>query len=148
MFELKHESGHAPVYMTEWSAGADLTAREKAVLQPGKVVAVPTGVWIKSIDTSAFTDSKYFELQIRARSGLAFKYGIMLANGVGTIDADYRDEIKVLLLNTGSEAYEIGIGERIGQMVLAEVSRIPGLEIRGKRSGGFGSTGKSVSAES
>jgi len=145
MFKLRCEPGHAPVYMTEWSAGADLTAREEVVLQPGKVAAVPTGVWIESMDHIAFTQEKYFELQIRARSGLAFKYGIMLANGVGTVDADYRDEIKVLMLNTGSESYKISVGERIGQMILAEVSRISGLEVRGKRTGGFGSTGKSLS---
>ena len=145
MFKLKCTEDQSPIYMTEWSAGADLRASEPMLLSPGKVAAVRTGVWIESFDNGAFSDGCYYELQIRARSGLAFKHSIMLANGVGTIDADYRDEIKVLLLNAGTEPFEVAKGERIGQMVLAEVKRIPGLEIRGKRTGGFGSTGKALS---
>ena len=80
------------------------------------------------------------ELQIRARSGLAFKHGICLSNGVGTIDADYPDEICVLLSNTSTESFVIEKGMRVGQMTQNLVYRIQGLEVGGERTGGFGST--------
>lgn len=139
MFTLKFQKDCEPLYMTTSSAGADLRAREPRTLEPGKVVAVPSGVWIKEYHCQSETE--IYELQIRARSGLAFKYGITLANGVGTIDADYRDEIGVLLLNTSSQAYQIERGERIAQIVLNKTYRISTLAVGGLRKGGFGSTG-------
>jgi dUTP pyrophosphatase len=81
------------------------------------------------------------ELQVRARSGLAFKHGIMLTNGVGTVDADYKDEICVLLYNSGKDSFVIQKGDRIGQITLGLVRRMDALPIGGTRSGGFGSTG-------
>jgi dUTP pyrophosphatase len=81
------------------------------------------------------------ELQIRARSGLAFKYGIMLTNGIGTVDADYPDEICVLLFNSGTEPFIIQRGDRVAQITLNLVQRMTDLNSGGQRSGGFGSTG-------
>jgi dUTP pyrophosphatase len=130
--------------MTAHSAGADLLAREEMVIGAGERGKVATGVWIAEINWDSVPDGFIPELQIRARSGLAFKYGVMLTNGVGTIDADYRDEICVLLFNSGKEAFTIKRGDRIAQMVLNLVPRLSCLETTtSARSGGFGSTGKS-----
>ncbi len=139
MIVLRFADGCQPKYMTSHSAGADLVAREPCTIAPGKVAAVPTGVWIDQENTKQ-TD-ELFELQIRARSGLAYKNSVTLANGVGTIDADYPDEVKVLLINLGSENFEISTGMRIGQIVLSKVHRLHQLEAAGKRLGGLGSTG-------
>jgi dUTP pyrophosphatase len=103
-------------------------------------VCVPTGVWISSVNWEKVPLGLIPELQIRARSGLARKNGICLANGIGTIDADYRDEIGVLLLNLGPEDFRIERGDRIAQMVISFVGRIDGLPVGGSRVGGFGST--------
>ncbi len=127
--------------MTPLCAGADLLAREGACIPPGKWEKIPTGVWIASVDLTQIPDHTVPELQIRARSGLAFKKGITMMNGVGTIDADYRDEICVLLWNAGQESFTVQKGDRIAQLVASLAYRLPlptGLE---KRSGGFGSTG-------
>ena len=140
MFKLRYLEGCQPAYMTEHSAACDLLAREAALLPPGKVVLVPTGVWIDSVEWEKVPVGFIPELQVRARSGLARKSSITLANGIGTIDADYRDEIGVLLINHGEEAFYIQQGDRLAQMVLNLVARIPGLPIGGERKGGFGST--------
>jgi dUTP pyrophosphatase len=128
-----------PAYQTEHSAGLDLLAAEEATLEPGKRAMVATGL--------AIALPPGYEAQIRPRSGLAAKHGITLVNTPGTIDADYRGEIKVILINHGEETFEINEGERIAQMVVAPVTRIEWDEVeelndttRGK--GGFGSTGK------
>ncbi|MBC7660356.1 MAG: dUTP diphosphatase [Chitinophagaceae bacterium] len=140
MFKLRFAEGCEPAYMTEHSAAADLVAREAALLPPGKVVLVPAGVWIDSVEWAQVPTGFLPELQVRARSGLARKASISLANGIGTIDADYRDEVGVLLINHGEEAFIINQGDRLAQMVLNLVARIPGLPVGGERKGGFGST--------
>lgn len=140
MFQFRFHEDCTPRYMTEHSAAADLVAREALVIAPGKVEIVPTGVWISEVEWSKVPDGFIPELQIRARSGLARKHSICLANGIGTIDADYRDEIGVLLLNLGKEPFSIQKGDRIAQMALNLVGRLTVLPVGGQRQGGFGST--------
>ena len=131
-----------PAYQSEEAAGVDLLAaveEDGAMrLEPGARAMVPTGI--------AIALPPGFEAQVRPRSGLAAKHGVTVLNTPGTIDADYRGEIKVILINLGEEAFEIARGARIAQMVVAPVSRaelIPvddlGATVRGGR--GFGSTG-------
>jgi dUTP pyrophosphatase len=134
----KHE---LPFYATALSAGMDLRAElEKSlVLQRGERTLVPTGLFIELPEG--------YEAQIRPRSGLAFKHGVTVLNSPGTIDADYRGEIKVLLINHGQEAFTINHGERIAQMVIAkheqvEWVKVDALEDSARGAGGFGSTGK------
>ncbi len=134
-----------PKYMTALSAGADLFAALDLEIKPLETAAVPTGLYIDSFDSSRFErrfDTGVIpELQIRARSSLAFKHGILLANGVGTIDLDYPDEIKVLLWNSNHEkSFFIKRGDRIAQILLAYTQRISQFEVGGLRTGGFGST--------
>lgn len=127
--------------MSEWAAGFDLHAAvsEPLTLAPGERALVPTGF--------AMAMPRELEAQIRPRSGLAFKHGITCLNSPGTIDADYRGEVKVLLINLGQQPFVIERGERIAQMVfqtvpqveLAEVSELSET-VRGE--GGFGHTGK------
>lgn len=131
-----------PAYMTQSSAGADLKAAETTIIQPHSTSCVRTGVWIDCVDWHLVPEGCIPELQVRARSGLALKKGICLANGVGTIDADYPEEIGVLLWNTRSESFAIEKGDRIAQLVLTLAHRIPGLQSEGLRGGGFGSTGQ------
>lgn len=129
-----------PRKMSEWAAGFDLQAAvgEPMTLKPGERALVPTGF--------AMAMPKELEAQIRPRSGLAFKHGITCLNSPGTIDADYRGEVKVLLANLGTEPFTITRGERIAQMVfqvvpsvtIEEASELPDT-VRG--AGGFGHTG-------
>lgn len=130
-----------PSYATAASAAADLRAASELIIPAGERGKVPTGVWIERVDWNKVPDGQIPELQVRARSGLAFKKGIMLTNGVGTIDADYPDEICVLLYNSGKEPFVIQKGDRIAQVTLNIVARISGLDVGGTRAGGFGSTG-------
>lgn len=130
-----------PSYATSASAAADLRSTGEYVIPAGGRGRVPTGVWIDRVDWDQVPEGMIPELQVRARSGLAFKQGVMLTNGVGTIDADYPDEIGVLLFNSGSEPFYIQKGDRIAQITLNLVSRIPNLASGGNRGGGFGSTG-------
>jgi dUTP pyrophosphatase len=127
-----------PAYATPASAGVDLRAAEERVLQPGERALISTGVSI-ALPVG-------YEAQVRPRSGLALKHGIILPNSPGTIDADYRGEIKVILQNLGDAPFSIQPGDRIAQMVVAPVCRVGWLETdvldeteRGP--GGFGSTG-------
>ncbi len=129
-----------PFYTTEHSAGMDLLAAIDAdiVLQPGKRILVKTGLSI------ALPDG--YEAQIRPRSGLAFKNGITVLNSPGTIDADYRGEIGVILINHGEEDFTISRGMRIAQMVIAQYARavwhqVGELSETARGEGGFGSTG-------
>ena len=133
-------SGIYPSYETPGSAGMDIRAwlREPVTLQPGERALIPTGLYMEF-------DAGY-EVQLRARSGLAVKHGIGLVNGVGTIDSDYRGEIKVALINLGQEAFAVNNGERIAQMVIspvvqAEIEPAEMLTETERGSGGFGSTG-------
>lgn len=141
--QLAHAKGlPLPHYATPGAAGLDLSAaiseNEKITLKPGKRALIPTGLQIDLPDG--------FEAQIRPRSGLALKHGIALVNAPGTIDADYRGEIGVILVNLGEEDFEITRGLRIAQMVIAPVTRVDLVEVdvvsaSERGAGGFGSTG-------
>ena len=129
-----------PKYMTDHSAGMDLYADidEEITLKPMERTLVPTGISI------ALPDG--YEAQIRPRSGLAIKHGIALVNSPGTIDADYRGEIKVIIINLGTSSFVVKRGERIAQMVVHEVSRVTwresmDLDETSRGGGGFGHTG-------
>lgn len=131
----------APSYATEYSAGMDLKANIDAPVILGSLdrAMIPTGLFIELPEG--------YEAQIRPRSGLAAKHGISVVNAPGTIDADYRGEIKVILVNLSNEPFTIVPGERIAQMVVArhekvEWEAVDVLEESGRGSGGFGSTGK------
>jgi dUTP pyrophosphatase len=138
---IRNRSGHPlPSYATPSSAGMDVRAKLEApvVLQPGAYRLIPTGLFAA---LPAGT-----ELQVRPRSGLAFKHGITVLNAPGTIDADYRGEIGVLLINHGAQPFTIENGERIAQLVLARYERIAWSETENlpetqRGAGGFGSTG-------
>ncbi len=142
MIYLRFDQASEPKYMTSGSAAADLKARVATSIAPLARVIVPTGVWIDRVDWGAVPDQYIPEIQIRCRSSLALKYGITLPNGIGTVDADYPDEIGVILANMGEKEFKIEEGDRIAQMVLNLVHRIPQLPVGGKREGGFGSTHK------
>ena len=138
--KLDNFTGSLPSYATEHSAGMDLIAanKEPIIIKSGKIALIPTGIAI------ALPDS--FEAQIRPRSGLAIKHGVTVANSPGTIDTDYRGEIKVVLVNLGTEDFVIKKGMRIAQMIIAKYERIlweeiSHLEETSRGSGGFGSTG-------
>lgn len=129
-----------PAYETRGAAGLDLRAAviEPFFLQPGSRAAIPTGL--------ALAIQPGFEVQIRPRSGLALKSGVTCLNAPGTIDCDYRGEIKVILINHGAEAFTIQRGDRIAQMVVAPVTRAELVEVEmlndtARGGGGFGSTG-------
>lgn len=139
---INHSGHELPAYATILSAGMDLRAAitEDIILSPMQRVLVPTGLFI------ALPEG--YEAQIRPRSGLAFKHGITVLNSPGTIDADYRGEIKVLLINLSDTAFTVKNGERIAQMVIARYETInwdltDTLDESVRGTGGFGSTGKS-----
>ena len=131
-----------PAYETDLAAGVDLRAAipqdQPLVLQPGARALVATGF--------AMALPAGYEAQIRPRSGLAYKHGISVVNSPGTIDADYRGEIKILLINHGSESFTINRADRIAQMVIAPVTQaqfrvVNSLSETARGSGGYGSTG-------
>ena len=131
----------SPVYATEMSAGMDLKANitEAVLLEPLQRAMVPTGIYLALPEGT--------EAQVRPRSGLAAKFGISVLNAPGTIDADYRGEVKVILVNLSNEPFTVNRGEKIAQLVLARYERIEWDEVetldetcRGE--GGFGSTGR------
>lgn len=130
-----------PEYKTEASAAADLKSAEDTILKANTQGIVKTGIYIDSVDWSLVPENMIPELQVRARSGLAYKNGITLTNAVGTIDADYPGEICVLMWNTSEEDFTIARGDRIAQITLNLLHRINTLNVGGKRTGGFGSTG-------
>lgn len=130
-----------PAYQTELSAGMDLLAavEEDIFLEPGEIRLIPTGLKIAVPDG--------YEAQIRPRSGLALKHGISMVNCVGTIDADYRGEVGVILINHGKKPFPIARGERIAQMVInpivqADFNLVDSLDDTERGEGGFGHTGK------
>jgi dUTP pyrophosphatase len=137
---LPHGEGlPLPSYATAHAAGMDVVAAEDVTLQPGGRQAVPTGF--------AIAIPEGYEVQIRPRSGLALKHGITCLNTPGTIDADYRGEVKIILANLGTAPVALARGERIAQLVPAPVQRATFVEmaeldetVRGE--GGFGSTGR------
>ena len=130
-----------PIYKTSGSSGMDLMAyvKSKITIKPSKTVVVPTGISVAIPEN--------YEIQIRPRSGLAAKKGISVLNTPGTIDADYRGEIKIILINLSKKSFVVESGDRIAQMILCPVAKgqlkevkILPKTVRGK--GGFGSTGK------
>jgi dUTP pyrophosphatase len=141
---LPHAEGLAlPTYQTEHAAGLDLIAAvdegTPLTLAPGERALVPTGLVIALPEK--------FEGQVRPRSGLALKHGITVLNSPGTIDADYRGEVRVILINHGAEPFVIRRGERIAQLIIAPVIRAQlsvtlVLSDTGRNAGGFGSTGR------
>jgi dUTP pyrophosphatase len=127
-----------PAYATSGAAGMDITAAESLTLHPGKRHAVATGF--------AFAIPDGYEVQVRPRSGLALKHGITCLNTPGTIDSDYRGEVKVILANLGDEDFVINTGDRIAQIVVAPVTQgmmieVDALDDTERGTGGFGSTG-------
>ena len=141
---LPHGEGlPLPAYETAQAAGMDLRAAvpddEPLTLRPGSRFPVPTGL--------AFALPPGFEGQVRPRSGLAFKHGVTCLNSPGTVDADYRGEVKVILVNHGEEDFVIRRGERIAQLVIAPVvqavwAEVENLDETARGAGGFGSTGR------
>jgi dUTP pyrophosphatase len=136
---LDHFAGlELPDYATEGAAGMDVLAAEDVALAPGERWPVATGLCV-AIPPG-------YEIQVRPRSGLALRHGISVPNTPGTIDSDYRGELKVILINHGSEAYRVRRGDRIAQLVLSPVVRATWLKVdeldqTGRGEGGFGSTG-------
>ena len=129
-----------PDYKTSGAAGVDLRASEEKLLLPGQRAAVPTGLRVEIPDG--------YEAQVRPRSGLALEYGITVLNSPGTIDSDYRGEIKVIMINHGSDPFAVNAGDRIAQLIFAPVVRVSLIEGEDLSStkrgeGGFGSSGKS-----
>ncbi|MCC6137855.1 MAG: dUTP diphosphatase [Bdellovibrionaceae bacterium] len=135
-----HFKGDLPKYETAFASGFDVRAQlsQVLILEPGKSCMVPTGL--------SFEIPVGYEIQVRPRSGLAAKKGITVLNTPGTVDADYRGEVKVILINLGTETFEINDQERIAQMVLCPVMQVQ-MELVSELSdtargvGGFGSTG-------
>jgi dUTP pyrophosphatase len=136
---LPHGEGlDLPAYATDGAAGMDVVSAEDVTLAPGARHAVATGL--------AMAIPPGFEIQVRPRSGLALKHGISVPNAPGTIDSDYRGELKVILINHGAKPFEILRGDRVAQLVLAPVTRaawltVDELEATERGEGGFGSTG-------
>lgn len=143
--EIRRKAGcedvPAPRYMSAHAAGMDVCAacEGEVVVAPGEIKLVPCGFYVAV--------PPGYEAQMRPRSGLALKHGLTLPNSPGTIDADYRGEVKVLLANLGLETFSIERGTRIAQLVIAPVTRasfevVAGLEESARGAGGFGSTGR------
>lgn len=131
-----------PAYQSDLAAGLDLLAAvdEAVILQPGSRMLIPTGL--------AMALPAGFEAQVRPRSGLAAKHGVTVLNTPGTIDADYRGEVKVILINLGDNDFQVGRGDRIAQMVIApvlqaDIQEVDVLSETDRGTGGFGSTGQS-----
>lgn len=127
-----------PAYATEGAAGMDVVSAEDVTLDPGARHAVATGL--------SMAIPQGFEVQVRPRSGLALKHGITVPNTPGTIDSDYRGELKVILINLGAEPFAIQRGDRVAQLVLAPVvqaawDEVAELDTTERGEGGFGSTG-------
>jgi dUTP pyrophosphatase len=137
-FQMLSSKASLPTYATAGSAGLDLSAACEVTIPPGEHVSVPTGV---AVEIPAG-----WEGQIRPRSGLAARHGVTVLNAPGTIDSDYRGEIRVLLINLGREPFEVTVGMRIAQMIIAAASQsdiavADRLSVTHRGDGGFGSTG-------
>lgn len=139
IMRLPHGAGlPLPAYATAGAAGMDVVSAEDVVIAPGARHPVATGL--------ALAIPEGFEIQVRPRSGLALKHGITVPNTPGTIDSDYRGELKVLLINHGPEPFAIARGDRVAQLVLAPVvqaawEEVGELDATDRGAGGFGSTG-------
>lgn len=136
---LPHGAGlPLPAYATSGAAGMDVVSAEEVTIAPGARHAVATGL--------ALAIPQGYEIQVRPRSGLALKHGITVPNTPGTIDSDYRGELKVILINLGNEPFAIARGDRVAQLVLAPVvqaawAEVEELDATERGEGGFGSTG-------
>jgi dUTP pyrophosphatase len=143
VMRLPHGEGlDLPAYATAGAAGMDVISAEDVTIAPGGRHAVATGLAL------AIPDG--YEVQVRPRSGLALKHGISLPNSPGTIDSDYRGELKIIVINHGSEDFVFRRGDRVAQLVLAPVTRAAWVEVSSldetaRGAGGFGSTGGVVS---
>jgi len=142
MVKKLHPLAMIPKYMTELAAGMDICAvlAEPLQLEPGQRSLIPTGL--------AFVIPLGYEIQVRPRSGLAIKHGIALVNSPGTIDADYRGEVCIILINHGQKCFTINPGDRIAQLVVAPVCQADLIEVAelsetNRGLGGFGHTGQS-----
>ena len=139
IMRLPHGDGlDLPAYATDGAAGMDVLSAEAVTLRPGQRHAVATGL--------ALAIPQGFEIQVRPRSGLALKHGISVPNTPGTIDSDFRGELKIILINHGTEPFAISRGDRIAQLVLAPVvqakwEEVEELDATARGEGGFGSTG-------
>tara|TARA_B100001939_G_scaffold313566_1_gene297437 strand:- start:65 stop:520 length:456 start_codon:yes stop_codon:yes gene_type:complete len=141
--ESNRETIKLPQYQTLGSSGLDLVANleqdtEQIIIKPNKWEIIPTGITVELPDG--------FEAQIRPRSGLAYKYGVTVLNSPGTIDNDYRGEIKIILINHGHEDFIVKNGDRIAQMIISKYEQVELEEIEfltetSRNDGGFGSTG-------
>ncbi len=138
---INKSNNSLPAYETQHAAGMDLKAflDESVFLNPMQRQLISTGIFIELPES--------YEAQIRPRSGLALKHGITVLNSPGTIDADYRGEVKVLLINLGEDAFEIKNGERIAQMIVSKHEKVNWVETNqltetNRGAGGYGSTGK------
>jgi dUTP pyrophosphatase len=138
---INQSSNPLPEYATEGSAGMDLRANLTipVTLRPMERLLIPTGIFLELPDD--------YEAQVRPRSGLAIKYGITCVNSPGTVDADYRGELKVVLINLSNEDHTIVHGDRIAQMVIHKVEKVKWKKVEkisdtGRGDGGFGHTGK------
>lgn len=142
--KIYSKSGEIPKYETENSAGLDLRALldKPMIIKPMERVLIPTGIFLEIPNG--------FEGQVRARSGLSIKHGLTMVNGVGTVDSDYRGELKVPMINLGNEEFKVESGDRIAQIVFARyetvnfepVSSTEDLEKTERGTGGFGHTGR------
>ena len=137
-FKKLKEDSILPEYMSNGSSGADIFSGENITISPGNISLVPTGF--------SMAIPEGYEGQIRPRSGLALKHGITVLNAPGTIDSDYRGEVKIILINLGKENFIINKGDRIAQLVIGEVKRpafqlVAELDETERNEGGFGHTG-------
>ena len=139
--KLLRDGANVPEFMSEGAAGADLRAclNERIVLEPGERVLVSTGIEIEIPGG--------YEGEVRPRSGLAVRHGISLVNSPGTIDSDYRGEVKIIMINHGDRPFEINHGDRIAQLLINKVERpifeiVDELTDTERAEGGFGSSGK------
>ncbi len=134
-----NSNGFIPTYMTGGSSGLDLYSAEEKIIPPGRWEIVSTGIAVEI--------PQGYEGQIRSRSGLAKNYGVFVLNSPGTIDSDYRGEVKVILMNLGNEPFRVNIGDRIAQLVIApivhaEILEVENLSTTERNDGGFGHTGR------
>ena len=138
---LAHPLAVVPQYATDFSSGLDLVSVEEVTIEPGKRAMISTGLKVEI--------PRGCEGQVRPRSGLSVKHGITVLNTPGTVDSDYRGEIKVILLNTSSEQFRVETGMRIAQLVIAPIAKVNVISVNneeqltstGRGVGGFGSTG-------
>ena len=142
MIKLKWRDDElAPKYMTAHSAGADVKSRVNLVIKPNSVAIIPTGLWIAEYRNKPNGDVPM--LDMRLRSSMAINHDLSIPNGVGTIDADYKDEIGLIVRNNSDMPFIVNKGDRIGQLVLHYIPAITNVDVLNEeRKGGYGSSGR------